>query len=1104
MNRIIARLGKPELEVRKKAVQKLMSFRKPTKILASKTPSVWDNTVWTLEEIARSSGNSPEGLKALNDIVLIGRDLHTDEAKRAIQRLGERSVPSLLKVLKSDPRDYEKPIEAAAAREFAATMLGRIRSQQATEALIEALQDESNAVRLAAAQALVRINPENPRVKEALVTLLEPRIAVLQGVFNCWVRLDSSRYIPNDTNPSNNISRKPLSIKVIPLEEATPEQITTISSRQEEEREVSQEDRQQAQARAALAELRQSQVGQRMRALKGTVDLQVTGFDYQPHQVIEGQPVKFTVSFKNAGTGDNTRHFMVACYYASPQPFTDRRDTRAIAGFQEMRWSKWLRRGEEKILTWEHAFTDIEQSRIRAAYELGEIGLDEALDQNAVQILCIATQDPSWVVRRNAVQALTKIGLMPGTSQKNRALIVETLQRSLRSFEDLALPVLQKQSQGVVSFLSLESLPTQNLMAWAEVLRQPKLQAYLKAKLSPYDWQIVRRILYGSHSYTQTDDIVRYYAAVGLGKLGFHQSLFSLIATLNDPVWSVRQAATRALGELHDEAAVDPIETGSLQSPNPQVRMAALRVLGQLGTPKARRILLEAACKDTAPEVRQDAVADLFREIPRQEVFPCLVRLAEEDPSAGVRAAATRLLAELAEVQAEKTFLKCIRDKDGDVREAAAWGLGRIASKAAVAALIAASQAEAGAYVGIPADVTPANPEQETPTDKDVRAAAVEALSNIGGTRAKAAIRDALNDKNWKVLQKAIAAVQKWGPRQAVPKVFSILSGAQAQKVFTLHAQAIRDALPVKKKEALSQALQTQKASAELRTVLKLPGIGTPPDPLPPHGDPRPDLQKFLSDKDWQVVQEAIAEMDTTARLIEVMKDEKALIPVRVAAAQALRAQKAEEAIEPMVDLLNHSSYQIKIAVSSALVEMGDKRGQKTLKEQLQSKELDVRREAAKTIATMDPQLIMAIKGLKPEQQNGLDMLFDDLFKEGRFVYTFTVQALEELGCYNQEMVRTATRQRLLQELKATHPLVRAAAVETLCRLGDTSHLDQILQRSDPQQEPHEFVRLKAIEGIAKLGASNVKRFLQQALNDPVPEVQAAASKALLKVGEFN
>lgn len=1097
MNRIIVRLGKPDLEVRKKAAQKLMGFRKPTKILQSKSPSVWDNIVWTLETIAQTEGDSPEGSKALNDIVLIGRDLHTDEAKRAIQRLGERTVIPLLKVLQSDPRDYEKPIEAAAAREFAATMLGRIRSKQATEALIHALQDESNAVCLAAAQALVRINPGDPKVKNALASLLEPRIAVLQGIYNCWVRLDSSHYIPNDINPANNVSQQPLSIQVIPLEEATSEQVEAISLRQEEEREVSQEERQQAQARAALAELRQSQGGQRMRAFKGTVDVQVTDFDYQPHQVIEGQPVKFTVSFKNGGTGDNTRHFMIACYYASPQPLTDRRDTRAIAGVQEMRWSKWLRRGEEKTLTWEHAFTDIERDRIRAAYELGEIGLDEAASQNAVQVLCTATQDPSWVVRRNAVQALTKIGLMPGTSQKNRALIVEALQQSLENFEELVLSILPKKA----ALLPGGPHPTYSLASWAEVLRQPGFQSALKKRLSAYEWQIVRRVLYASRFYAQTDDIVRYYAAVGLGQLGSRQSMLSLIATLNDQVWSVRQAATRALGELHDEAVVSPL-AGSLKSPNPQVRLAALRVLGRLGTPKAQKILLEAACKDTASEVRQDAVADLFREIPCQEVFPWLVNLAENDPSAGVRAAATRLLAELAEARAEKTFLKCIRDKDGNVREAAAWGLGRIASKTAVEALIAASQAEAGAYVGVPVDVTPPNPEQETPTDKDVRAAAIEALSNIGGLQAKAAIRDALNDKNWKVLQKSIAAVEKWGPRQAVKKVFAILSGIQAQKVFTRHAQAIQEALPAKKKEALTQALQTQKASAELRTVLKLPAIGTPPDPLPANGDRRPDLQKVLPDRDWKVVQEAMAEMDTTARLIEIMKDETALLPVRVAAARALRAQKAEEAIEPMVDLLNHANYQIKIAVSSALLEMGDKRGQKTLKEQLQSKELDVRREAAKTIATMDPQLIATIKGLKPEQQNGLDMLFEDLFKEGRFVYTFTVQALEELGNSNQETVRSAIRQRLLQELEAVHPLVRAAAVETLGRLSDISSMDQIVQRSDFQKEPNEFVRLKAVEEISHLGGPLAKAALQRALKDPVPEVQAAASRGLLKIRE--
>jgi HEAT repeat protein len=359
-----------------------------------------------------------------------------------------------------------------------------------------------------------------------------------------------------------------------------------------------------------------------------------------------------------------------------------------------------------------------------------------------------------------------------------------------------------------------------------------------------------------------------------------------------------------------------------------------------------------------------------------------------------------------------------------------------------------------------------------------------------------------LTDTNWKVLQQAIQAVQKLGLRKAVPQVFAILSGTPAQQVFSKHAQEIQDALPTKKKDTLKKALETQQSSAELRTILKLAGVGAAPATTPPNGDTRSDLEKALPKKDWKIVQEAIAEMDSTARLIEVMKDEKALLPVRIAATHALRAQRAEEAVEPLVDLLNHAAFQIKIAVSSTLVEMGDKRGQKTLKENIQSKDVNVRRESAKTIATMDPPLIASIKGLKRDQRNGLDMLFEDLYKEGRFVFTFTVQALEELGSDNQEAVRTATRERLAKELEARHPLVRAAAVETLCRLGDTTHLNRILEFANPQQEANEWVRLKAVEGLAHVGGPEAVQALRQALKDPDPEIRDSAAKGLVKLGE--
>jgi len=220
------------------------------------------------------------------------------------------------------------------------------------------------------------------------------------------------------------------------------------------------------------------------------------------------------------------------------------------------------------------------------------------------------------------------------------------------------------------------------------------------------------------------------------------------------------------------------------------------------------------------------------------------------------------------------------------------------------------------------------------------------------------------------------------------------------------------------------------------------------------------------------------------------MKDETMLLPVRVAAVRALRAQAAEEAIEPLVDLLNHASFQIKVAVSSTLVCMGDRRGEKTLKEQIKSKDLNVRREAAMTIATMDQSLIDHIKGLKKDERNGLEMLFEDLYQEGYSIYDFSVLALVQLG--NQPQVL----QRLQNALSDAHVLVRAAAVETLARLG---------QKSSPLRERlgdyHEFVRLKAVEAMQRLEAREALSQLQQmAAHDPDADVRQAAQRAVGKL----
>lgn len=914
MNRIIAGLGKPELSRRIASAQRLMKFKHATKILAKKPPAARDNAVWALEQVADE--------KALRDIVALARDLGGTVARRTVVRFGERAVLALIATLQSDPREYDDRFKAAAARRFAAEMLGEIGTSRAVPALIRALKDTSLEVRLAAAAALVRIG--NPQAQAPLWHFIEPLLGVLRGEYYCWARVDAEDHLLRREQVRHNNISPLLKVKITPLAEAEETVVVEIPEEEELLRPLSAEEQQRLEAerifRLTQEERRRiAQPGKRVRFKRGPVDLEVTGFEADLNPAVEGQPVTFTVRFKNHGPGDIGLTFMVALYYAGPRPLTKGRDTRAMGGYDLVRFSRHLFRGQEGEVKVTHRFTGLERHQIWAAQQLGIIG-----DDRAVPVLCAAMHSFSWAVRLNVLDALGKIGVLSTTRSAQRAAIVRTL---------------------------IEALG-------------------------------------------HRDSIIRYRAAENLGQMQVQTATLPLLATLSDPIWSVRQAATRALVGTVTEKWLNPL-LPALLDPDPAVRLSALRVLESISSPQATQVLLAAAA-DPSPEVRLSVVGDLLLYLPPSQTIPTLVG-ALGDPNPRVRAAAARTLAKLAVPETETALIMALQDRDGDVREAAAQALGRIGSKSAVQALIAASEAEAGEFVGVPPGEEVENPEAYTPTDKDVRAAAIAALAEIGGPEAHEAIRDALSDSHPKVLAVAIPAIAELGDR----------------------------------------------------TV----------------GD----------------------------RLIEILEDDKMLLPIRLAAARAIRQLEIEEAVEPLVDLLNHPNYQMKIAVSAALVALHDRRGEKTLREHLKHKDVNIRREAARTIATMDPALIQAIRGLKPEQRDGLEMIFKDLYQEGRAVYEFTVGALAELAKLPQ------AHQRLLQGLTDTHVLVRAACVEALSHLKKEPELvPRLAAFLDPQKEPQELVRQKAVEALARLEAVEYRSQLEKcAQNDPAEEVREAAQKAL-------
>jgi HEAT repeat protein len=95
-------------------------------------------------------------------------------------------------------------------------------------------------------------------------------------------------------------------------------------------------------------------------------------------------------------------------------------------------------------------------------------------------------------------------------------------------------------------------------------------------------------------------------AARALGELRDERAGETLIATLNDSQWRVRELAAWALSEMKDERAVKALCDALLTDSQVDVRRAAAEALGEIRSSEAISSLKQAL-NDPEPRVRSKA-----------------------------------------------------------------------------------------------------------------------------------------------------------------------------------------------------------------------------------------------------------------------------------------------------------------------------------------------------------------------------------------------------------------------------------------------------------------------------------------------------------------
>jgi HEAT repeat protein len=231
-----------------------------------------------------------------------------------------------------------------------------------------------------------------------------------------------------------------------------------------------------------------------------------------------------------------------------------------------------------------------------------------------------------------------------------------------------------------------------------------------------------------------------------------------LIQTLGDRFPNVREAAARALDQLHEPLGrlIYDSLNGSREAQEELARRKDPRSLGPL-----IRILT-----DGDPWEREAAAWSLWAIGDPRALEPLILRL--NDRIASVRHAAAWALHKIGDPRATDAVIMALGDPEPKVREAAAWAIEKISSPRATDALIK----------------TMGDPEPK------VREAAVWALSKIRDPRATGVMIEALDDSNPKVREAAVWSLERMAGLRSADPIMKAL-GDDDQKVRAAAAQVL-------------------------------------------------------------------------------------------------------------------------------------------------------------------------------------------------------------------------------------------------------------------------------------------------------------------------
>ena len=252
-----------------------------------------------------------------------------------------------------------------------------------------------------------------------------------------------------------------------------------------------------------------------------------------------------------------------------------------------------------------------------------------AMGEMSLPLLFNAMGDQSWLVRRGATQALTRLRWSPDDDEiKVCFLFAQAAWTELAGFKKKAIPYLVeglRDENAAIRKGAAQALGTigdpEGFEPLTRAISDADTEVRAPAAFALGELRDERAIPFLVNLFYDNNASVRNAAADALGVIGM-PAFEPLVAALNDAKTSARLAAIRALGKIPDSRVIPPL-IGKLEDAFPEMRSSAAITLGEMGAPALPMILnvmkkgsriARLACLDAFAKCPDNKVTEILEE----------------------------------------------------------------------------------------------------------------------------------------------------------------------------------------------------------------------------------------------------------------------------------------------------------------------------------------------------------------------------------------------------------------------------------------------------------------------------------------------------------